>query len=120
MFPEAYRHQLLCHFKAYKNKSDFGGLIVPQDGFVEYVTEIESRIVDEFSSCSQRSKIAEDLIGKLPMFSISECPYFPSMYLIEFFVKMRLHYILKFDNQELRGRQKGKRKNRKYIKIQHL
>ena len=112
--------QLLCHFKAYKNKSDFGGLIVPQDEFVEYITEIESRIVDEFSSCSQRSKIAEHLIGKLPMFSVSECPYFPSMYLIEFFVKMRLHYILKFNNQELRARQKGKRKNRKYIKIQHL
>ena len=113
--------QLLCYFKAYdENKSDFGGLTVPQDEFVQYVTKVENKIVDELGSCFQRSKIAEHLIAKLPKFIVPECSYFPSMYLIELFVKMRLHYILKFNNQELSARKTGKRKNRKYIKIQHL
>ena len=79
MFPNS--SQLLCYFQAYENKSDFGGLTGPRDELLQYVTEIESRIVDELSSCIQRSKITEHLIGKLPMFSVSECPYFPSMYL---------------------------------------
>lgn len=112
--------QLYCYFKAYENKSDFGGLTVPHDEFIQYVTKIESKVVDELNSCIQRPKLAEHIIAKLPMLCVSECSYFPSMYLIELFVKMRLHYILKFNNQELSARKTGKRKNRKYIKIQHL
>ncbi|CAB3991326.1 Hypothetical predicted protein [Paramuricea clavata] len=39
--------QLLCYFKAYENKStDSGGLTGPQDEFIQYVTKIESKVVD--------------------------------------------------------------------------
>ena len=42
--------QLLCYFKAYENKSDYGGLTVPQDE----VNKIESKVVDERSCYIQR------------------------------------------------------------------
>ena len=110
--------QLFCHFKAFDTTSSFGSLTVPQDNFVSYVSTIDIKFVKEFNNGVQRSRIGYHLVSSLPKFSdLPLCQQFPQRYLLELFVKMRLHYALKFGNRELLSKRK---KSRKYIKIQHL
>ena len=111
--------QLLCVFKTFEGIKASGGLILPEDMFVRHVAEMETIFIKEFKSCTQRARIAEYICSQMPKLpaGLSKCQNFPGMYLTQLFVKMRLHYALKFGNQELSSR---KKKNRKYIKVQHL
>ena len=111
--------QLFCHFKAFDTTiSSFGSLKVPQTNFVRYVSRIDTKFVEEFNNGVQKSRIGHHLVSSLPKFSdLALCQHFPQRYLLELFVKMRLHYALKFGNRELLSKRK---KSRKYIKIQHL
>lgn len=112
------RSQLFCFFKAFDNNKNCGGLTVPQDMFVQHVSRMEDIFIQEFNNCIQRKNIATYLISKMPTLPTAElkCQNFPVTYLGKLFIKMRLHYALKFGNQEL----KTKKKSKKYMKVQHL
>ena len=110
--------QLLCLFKGYEDsEKPFGGLINPSDKFVNYITGLEATFVIEFENNVSKLQIGKYLLSKLPKYSLSECAHFPSAYLLKLFVRMRIHYALKFGNRQLRS---AKKKNRKYLKVTHL
>lgn len=110
--------QLLCLFKGYEESKEkpFGGLITPSDKFVSYITGLEATFVVEFENNVSRLPIGKYL-SKLSKYSLLECVHFPSVYLLRLFVRMRIHYALKFGNRVLRF---AKKKNRKYLKVTHL
>ena len=110
-------NQLFCLSKSYESLKN--GLTVPHNAFVNYVLELENIFVAQFSGSTQKAKIGRYLCSLMPALpnSVVKCQSFPSMYLVQLFVKMRLHYALKFGNQE---RTSKKKKSRKYVKVQHL
>ena len=111
-------NKLFCYFKSYEStKKPFGGLIVPSDTFVKYVTTIEGKFIEEFPTVLNMVGIGKYFSAKLPKFSVPQCPDFPCEYMLKLFVRMRLYYTLKFGNRELSSVNK---KNRKYFKITHL
>lgn len=110
--------KLFCYFKGYESKTKtFRGLTVPNDEFISYVTQIENTIVRVFPDVMCSKGIAKHLTRERPLFLVPQCPEFPSEYILKLYVRLRIHYILKFGNRHLSS---GKRKNRKYFKIQHL
>jgi hypothetical protein len=111
--------QLLCMFKGYEQHKDkpFGGLLTPSAHFVSYVTSLEATFVVEFENNVSKLQIGKYLLSKLSPISLMECEHFPSLYLLKLFIRMRIHYALKFANRELRTTRK---KNRKYFKVSHL
>ena len=96
-------------------KQPFEGLTVPYAGFTEYISKAEQLFVNTFSSIISKPGIGKQLISIIPKFQVKECEHFPSKFLGELFVRMRLHYILKFGNRDL-TQAKRKGKNRKYFK----
>ncbi len=95
----------------------FGGLITPSDKFVSYVTSLEATFVVEFEKNVSKLQIGKYLLSTLTPISSLKCVHFPSLYLLKLFIRMRIHYALKFGNRELRT---AKKKNRKYFKVTHL
>lgn len=111
--------QLFCMFKSFEGIDNGGGLTVPQDMFVQHVTQMEDIFINEFNKSIHRKNIGSYLCAQMPALpkTYLKCQNFPVTYMIKLFVKMRLHYALKFGNQELTAKN---RKSRKYIKVQHL
>ena len=111
--------QLFCMFKTFEGIDNGGGLTVPQDMFVQHVTQMEDIFINEFNKSIHRKNIGSYLCAQMPALpkTYLKCQNFPVTYMIKLFVKMRLHYALKFGNQELTAKN---RKSRKYIKVQHL
>jgi hypothetical protein len=112
-------NQLLCLFKGYEQNKDkpFGGLLNPTKTFVDYVASTEAKFIDAFTSNVDKLEVGNYLLSILPKFTIAQCAHFPSTYLLKLFVRMCIHYALKFGNRELRS---AKKKNRKYLKVSHL
>ena len=95
--------QLLCLFKGYEESEEkpFGGLITPSDKFVSYITDLEAAtFVVAFENNVSRLQIGKYLLSKLSEYSLLECAHFPSAYLLRLFVRMRIHYALKFGNRK--------------------
>ena len=112
--------KLLSEFKAYDNSKPFGGLTVPDERLVRYIHSAEQIFVDTFPNVISKQGIGKHLMSMLPKFKLQECPQFPSQYMLELFVRMRLYYVLKFGNRDLaQPKQKGE-KDRKYFKVSHL
>ena len=110
--------KLFCYFKGYESPTKtYGGLTVPNDAFIEYVTKIENKMVNGFSEVMCNEGVSKALARQLSLFVVQQCHEFPSKYLLMLFVRVRIYYILKFGNRELSS---GKKKNRKYFKVQHL
>ena len=105
--------QLFCMFKQFEGCK---GLTVPKDVFVQHIEGMENIFVREFTNNIHRADICRYLHLKMPSISTA-CHGFPALYLTQLFVKMRLHYALKFGNQELVS---TKRKSKKYVKVKHL
>jgi hypothetical protein len=57
--------QLLCLFKGYKESEEkpFGGLIMPSDKFVSYITDLEATFVVEFENNVSRLQIGKYLLS---------------------------------------------------------
>ena len=110
--------QLFCWFKAYPSSNKpFGGLLCPSSFFVSYICKLEDKFVAEFSKRFHKPGIGNSLLQHLEKFTFTECKEFPSVYLLKIFIRMRIHYMLKFGNRELKSEN---RKNRKYFKVTHL
>ena len=110
--------QLLCMFKTFEGIGSADGLTIPKETFLKHVSSMESTFVNVLNSCIERKNIGSYLCSQMPKLHGSvQCPNFPVIYLTRLFVKMRLHYALKFGNQELCSK---KKKSRKYMKAQHL
>ena len=110
--------KMFCLFKAYESKTKtFGGLTVPNKDFVAYVTQTKDIIMRNFSNVMCRKGVAKALTAKLPLYLVTQCPDFPSEFMRKLYVRLCIHYIWKFGNHDIAS---GKRKNKKYLKLQHL
>ena len=112
-------NKLLCFFKAYEvsKENPFGGLVMPSDSFIDYVKNIEALFVTLLTNNVNRLGIGQYLLSALPKFVLPQCQGFPSTFLLKLFVRMRIHFALKFYNRELYS---NKKKNRKLFKVSHL
>lgn len=112
--------KLFTYFKSFEETGEpFGKLTAPANNLVKYVTTVDAKLTETFPNIMTIDGIVKHLVSNLPKFHLQECTEFPSDYLLKLFVKMRIHYILKFGNREL-SRRNGNKKNRKYFKVTHL
>ena len=94
-------------------------LCLMDDGLIQYILKAEQIFIEAFPTLISKPGIAKQLVSMIPQFPVKECKQFPSQFLVELFVRMRLHYILKFGNRDIiQGKKKGK--NKKYFKVSHL
>ena len=76
-------------------------LTIPKDSFVKYILQMEDVFVNGFNH-NIESRYKPVFVFHYAKACINgEIPRFPYTYLNELFTKMRLHYALKFGNQEL-------------------
>ena len=114
--------QVQCHFKAFSQKGgEFGSLVVPCEEFVRYilVSRIEEKFISSFKNVFFEIRVARMLMKEITPIPLPPkvCKFFPKLYLLKLFVKVRIFYILKFVNQDLKT---STRRNTKYLKISHL
>ena len=110
--------KLFCYFKAYQSQTGaFGGLLTPVSSFLQYIVSLEDMFVEVLPSMVYKHGVVKSLLSQLPRFSLTECPAFPSDFLLKLFIRMRLYYALKFRNIQLVS---GKKKCKKYFKVSHL
>ena len=111
--------QLFCMFKAFNETKEkpFGGLLSPNKQFLDYITGMEAIFVEQFEKNISKLDVGKYLLSKLPLFTAEQCKCFPSTYDLRLFIRMGIHYALKFDNRELSP---TKKKNRKFLKVSHL
>jgi hypothetical protein len=89
---------------------------VPNESFISYVKKMEDIIVRAFPDALCSCGVVKALMQRTPIFKLAQCPHFPSEYVQKLYIRLRTYYILKYGNRELST---GKRKSRKYLKVQH-
>jgi len=112
---------LLCYFKAYENaeKSVFGNLMMPQHEFYDFIDELENIFINRFPQLSIENEVGIKL--KLSMTNVifqHPCPLFSNEYLINYFIRFRIHAAIKFLNRNLISEKQ--KKNRKLCILNHL
>ena len=83
------------------SKQPFSGLTMPRAAFLGYISKAQQLLVDTFPNLISKPGIANQLLSIIPKFQMKECQHFPSNFLVELFVRMRLHYMLKFGNRDI-------------------
>jgi len=113
---------LLCYFKAYENaeKTMFGNLMMPQHAFYDCIDELENIFINRCTHIAIEKEVGIKL--KLSMTNVvfsHPCPLFNKDYLINYFIKFRIHYAaIKFLNRNLISEKI--KKNRKLCILNHL
>jgi len=112
---------LLCYFKAYENaeKTMFGNLMMPQHAFYNYIDELENIFINRFPHIAINKEVGIKL--KLSMINVvfsHPCPLFSKDYLINYFIRFRIHAAIKFLNRNLISEKI--KKNRKLCILNHL
>ena len=97
-----------------------GGLIAVSATFQEYIEQCESIFNCMFAECRHEKGISNKIVNNLlNVPSPVACPKFPKVKFLHFFVRVRIFYVLKFRNRELR-QTSGAKKNRKLAKVKHV
>ena len=106
-------------FKAYdSDTSIYSGLIVPSVQMLQFANKVEEKFISFFNDIKQTTGVGKELLSILVKENLDvPCTDFDKVFLLKLFIRMRIHYSLKYVNRELVA---TKRKNRKYIKIVHL
>lgn len=102
---------LFCYFKAYEtgNHSNFGNLMMPNDGFVTYVSKLEVLFQREFENICTKETIIWHLINLGREIKYEHpCEKFPATYLLKLYVRLRLFYTLKLINRNFKSVNKNK------------
>ncbi|CAK1601293.1 unnamed protein product [Parnassius mnemosyne] len=114
---ESNEKNLYIRLRAYGTSRDrFGGLQVPPDDFVDYIHSLETELMSIFTFTGNIGfKLFEHL--RLIEFNTKPCACFPINYLLNLFIRMRIFYIIKFNNRNFKS---SISKNRKYLSVAHL
>ena len=73
--------------------------------------------MEQFENNISKPDTGKYLLSKLPLFTAVKCKCFPNTYVLRLFIRMRIHYALKFGNWEPCSTKKN---NRKFLKVSHL
>ena len=101
----------------------FGGLCVPSDELVSFLTYCEDIFIKNFMVMMHTSELCMKLVTavdgiKFPSFVEGKCSGNLRV-IVKTFVRMRTYYAVKFFNETLQDQSRNKR-NRKVLKLQHL
>ncbi|CAH2105527.1 unnamed protein product [Euphydryas editha] len=116
---ETNEKNLYIRLRAYDTSRDrFGGLQAPPDDFVDYIRRLETELMSVFTSCTGNN-IGLKLFQHLSLieFKTKPCACFPKDFLLKLFIRMRIFYIIKFNNRNFKC---SKSRNRKYLSVAHL
>ncbi|XP_060869573.1 uncharacterized protein LOC132944310 [Metopolophium dirhodum] len=111
----------LLYFKPYEysEKSMFGNLMMPQHEFYVFIDELENIFINRFPQLSIENEVGIKL--KLSMTNVvfrHPCPLFNKEYLINYFIRFRIHAAIKFLNRNLISEKQ--KKNRKLCILNNL
>lgn len=113
-------NNLFIHFKAYTTEeSIFGSLKTPHESFYHYIYLLETTFFSNVLNFIEKPKVCNSLYAlcdKIPKF-LHPCKHFPFDYLIRFFIRFRLYYVLKFSNRDFK---QTTHKNRKLCILLNL
>jgi hypothetical protein len=111
-------NQKYTTFKAYKNSDNnkYGSLYVASDSFFYYIEKCEKVVKEKFAICAHSTDISQTIINNFrPIKLDGVCNEFPMEYLLKFFCRLRINYLIKFSNRSLKNCPK---KDRKLSKLQ--
>ena len=113
-------HGAFLFFKAYENESRlFGGFVAPSQLMIDFISNLEDEFIKYMQNLSKTAEVGSELLTRLEKFKLDiPCQEFNKKYLLMLFIRMRIHYCLKFANRVLE--KPKKRKNRKFLKITHI
>lgn len=113
-------NNLLCLYKAYNDtNSKFGSLIAPPINFVDYIENLEKIFQNIFKSNSTKQGVGVLIFDNLKAMShsfILSCKNFPIEFLLKLFVRIRIYFTLKFQNNNFKNVQN----KRKLQNLQHV
>ena len=101
-----------------KEDNPEGGLHVPSQSFLDYITSLEDSFVKNFSVYTNSKAVGGQLLRSLETITITfkHCSSFPIQYMLKHFLRMHIHYAIKFANRSF----ESSKKSRKYSKVTHL
>ena len=116
-------HTFLCA-KAYDHIPDGAGLVTPSECTVAFLNQCEATFMSCFDDVMYMGNVGQRIsriveaktVTKLPVGS--NCDFVVRL-MIRGYVRMRIHYAVKYLNRELSNRPRQKR-SRKYLKLSHL
>ncbi|XP_046387255.1 uncharacterized protein LOC124156641 [Ischnura elegans] len=113
---------IFCRNKAYKSdgRTIYGGLLMPDNGFVKFVENMEKVFAKRLEQLALRNNIGhmmvKSIIKNIPFHP--PCDKFDKVFLVKLFVRMRLYHAIKFFNRDLSSGSFSKR--RKFTIIRNL
>lgn len=95
--------RLYTYFKTYDNNNNtFGNLYVPSEIFINYITELHTQFFENINIITE-TNVMQKFMQILCTIQFSHpCCDFPQIYLVKLFIRIRLYYILKFINRDLK------------------
>ena len=116
-------NHLFVHFKAWNiTDCDFGKLYVPTDDFVNMLFQIEHDFVKSMNESFCGKNVKETIIefiqtnGSIDRYRALFCSEETLSSVIELYVRMRIHYALKFKNRDLCNKNDKNDKNGKHFR----
>lgn len=108
---------LYSYLKTYDNPNNdtFGSLYIPSAIFVNYIKELHTTFFENINIIIQTNVMQKFLQILLTVQFVHSCSNFPKIYLLKLFIRMRLYYILKFLNRDLKTKKKNAKKAIIYI-----
>ena len=114
------------YFKAYDHcTSDFGGLTTPSDSFLNYLELCENVFANNFLNLMHKDNILDEMCTQISSmvdkvwFTENNCCGNNLNLIVRQYVRMRIHYSVKFFNDTL-SKLPSKKRSRKVLKVSHL
>jgi len=111
---------LYSFFKTYKSTetNNFGSLYISSIVFINYIKELHIKFSENFEIFIGKPNVRNNFLNVLSTVQFCHsCPDFPRNYLIQFYIRIKIFYILKFINRKFRNL---KERNRKTIILNHI
>lgn len=111
--------QLLCYFKAYdKAGTVFGGLMMPDDSFINFICCIHHLFLEKFLTMRATCGIGKELFKMCSEVPFTHpCSKFPKQFAIQLFIRMMIHHTLKREN---RAKSTSNGHKKKLKKVMHI
>ena len=96
----------------------FGSIMVPTTNFVTYIQKLEEIFITNFWLLANKQNFSKQLETMMSIVKLKiSCNSFPRKFLVNFFVRCRIHFALRRFNQALHSKNWVKTKNLKLKKI---
>ena len=96
------------------------GLFAVNEHFFDYVRQCENIFQSMFRLVSHEKHVAQKIVTELAKVQIPvTCMHFPQAKFLQFFVRLRIYYTLKFQNRNAKQKKPVEKKHKKLSKLSH-